>query len=1019
MHRVHGGWHSVGQMALDDADVTGALAQLRAVAQTLEPGGVTTKILIPNDQIKYIALDTTRADDADVRAALDGATPYSVDELAYDFAKGGGRTYIAAVARETLIEAQEFAAEHGFDPIGFAAVPDPFTFVGEAYFGAVAGKDSARDGEAVVVIGRAAVPPASRPDVSVQPPKKSPETDADSTGGAHSAVAPPRAPDSKDDSDPIFGPQPRRVKGMQKGPEPAPPVQQTAPDEAPLFTSRLRAERSPGAAETSRKAAAQGSSDDGSRTAARREPTLAKAAPPGDPAPLAVPTERGSEAMPPLAAPDRTAFAPAATPLTTAPPDPVTAPPVTGDAATTLAPDVAASTIGASLIMDPDGRPDMENEPPSRSATANALGAANAIGGAVGGMFASHRLANPDTQANNTPDMNSVVPDEKSRLTVFGARKKSQPKHSVGGKPRFLGLILTAVLLLFMLVMAAFAALSEDGFARWFGFGASETRMAQPVPPPDPAMSDVAARPVADETASDLRDGSAAGAMSEDAQVLTPEEAQRVYAATGVWQRAPRISTLPRTTTLDAMILGTPPRAVLRTSAGPLSSASSVAGDALIATPVDPPAPDTVFDFNADGLVVATPEGALTPDRILVIAGPPPLLPPTRPGTTPPALTPQDQIAAVVPETAQTPGDAPEGVVLIFGRPAIAPPVRGGTPEPVQRTEGVATPSADAAGLAGVALQNTDGLLANTAMPPVLPAAQPQTGTAGGTQTETTNIVSPEGLNLIAGPPPILPPTRPATLTPQDDAALDTSIQSIETAQTPTLATRRPFVRPAALIDATGLDAEEPIVSASAPVLGALTPSQAAAFRPTLRPAGLAPATAPEPQPEPAAVVQQAAVQTPTLQLTPEIAAAVAAAASRPNPIVNPTAQAIARSGRPDTRPRNMARIVERANAANQRAAPQVAVASVAPRTVAPSGPTTSAVAQNATLQNAMNLRDVNLMGIYGSASDRRALVRLGNGRFVRVTVGDTVDGGRVTAISANALSYTKRGRAITLEVAG
>jgi len=112
-----------------------------------------------------------------------------------------------------------------------------------------------------------------------------------------------------------------------------------------------------------------------------------------------------------------------------------------------------------------------------------------------------------------------------------------------------------------------------------------------------------------------------------------------------------------------------------------------------------------------------------------------------------------------------------------------------------------------------------------------------------------------------------------------------------------------------------------------------------------------------------------------------------------------------------------MARIVARANQAQERAAAQVA--SVAPRAVAPAGPTGGAVAQNATLDNAINLRDVNLIGIYGGSSDRRALVRLGNGRYVRVTVGDRLDGGRVTAISAGALSYTKSGRALTLEVAG
>jgi type IV pilus biogenesis protein PilP len=86
---------------------------------------------------------------------------------------------------------------------------------------------------------------------------------------------------------------------------------------------------------------------------------------------------------------------------------------------------------------------------------------------------------------------------------------------------------------------------------------------------------------------------------------------------------------------------------------------------------------------------------------------------------------------------------------------------------------------------------------------------------------------------------------------------------------------------------------------------------------------------------------------------------------------------------------------------------------------VTPSGPPGGSVAPAATLDNAINLREVNLIGIYGGSGDRRALVRMGNGRYVRVTVGDQLDGGRVTAISAEALNYSKRGRAITLRVAG
>jgi type IV pilus biogenesis protein PilP len=112
-----------------------------------------------------------------------------------------------------------------------------------------------------------------------------------------------------------------------------------------------------------------------------------------------------------------------------------------------------------------------------------------------------------------------------------------------------------------------------------------------------------------------------------------------------------------------------------------------------------------------------------------------------------------------------------------------------------------------------------------------------------------------------------------------------------------------------------------------------------------------------------------------------------------------------------------MDRIVARAAQTQQRVATQVAA--VAPRTVAPSGPTAGSVAQAATLDNAINLREVNLIGIYGGSGDRRALIRMSNGRYLRVTVGDRLDGGRVTAISASSLSYTKRGRPITLQVPG
>ena len=145
---------------------------------------------------------------------------------------------------------------------------------------------------------------------------------------------------------------------------------------------------------------------------------------------------------------------------------------------------------------------------------------------------------------------------------------------------------------------------------------------------------------------------------------------------------------------------------------------------------------------------------------------------------------------------------------------------------------------------------------------------------------------------------------------------------------------------------------------------------------------------------------------------------AVALALAAPNPIENATRFAVRASVRPDVRPPNFSRIVKRA----QRAKPQEPVrvasaASIAPRSVVPKVPSSASVAKQATVKNALNLRKVNLIGVYGKPSSRRALVRLGNGRYKKVVVGDRIDGGRVSAIGESELRYKKSGRNLVLKM--
>ncbi|WP_342071542.1 hypothetical protein [Yoonia algicola] len=135
LHRVPRGWRPVGRVDVASETLEEDLSALREKALLIEPDGLRTKLVIPLDQIKYIALDGTQTTEADIHTTLDGATPYALSDLVIDSEKSGGRTHVAAVARDTLQEAESFAAAHGFQPVAFVAIPEPFTFQKEVFFG--------------------------------------------------------------------------------------------------------------------------------------------------------------------------------------------------------------------------------------------------------------------------------------------------------------------------------------------------------------------------------------------------------------------------------------------------------------------------------------------------------------------------------------------------------------------------------------------------------------------------------------------------------------------------------------------------------------------------------------------------------------------------------------------------------------------------------------------------------------------------------------------------------------------
>ncbi len=111
----------VGSVDLDTENFADALAELRQTAIKEAGEDFTTKLVIPDDQLKFLEVKTGNVSELArmkaARSSLIGATPYALEDLAFDIASDGDATYVAAVAKETLNEAEEFAAEHGFNPI--------------------------------------------------------------------------------------------------------------------------------------------------------------------------------------------------------------------------------------------------------------------------------------------------------------------------------------------------------------------------------------------------------------------------------------------------------------------------------------------------------------------------------------------------------------------------------------------------------------------------------------------------------------------------------------------------------------------------------------------------------------------------------------------------------------------------------------------------------------------------------------------------------------------------------------
>lgn len=802
LHRAFPGWHLVGEIGLDTADLLADLAMLREKAVALDPSGLRSKLVIPNDQIRYISFEASDTDTDDlperVKRNLDGATPYNLDDLVFDWSQEGDTVQVAAVARETLREAEAFAKEHRFNPVCFVAIPENSSFRGEPFFGETAlaaelagdGQPVERDPAPVRVIGIARLPdpePAETaaeieeidtPEAGDTAPEPEPVNDEPATGFAEPA-APFDTLDAPDD-----------------------PVADQA-DEEPETTafSSIRAHR--------------------------------------DDAPTSAPKLDGVERH----------FTPV--PMSAE----VVADHLPGDPDEEIAPELPDDDA----IGTPE--PDTARIPP---APPQAIPATDPT------AFTTRRTAPIVTPVTAPPPRRPQEPflqDEEQRMTVFGAREAAV----VGGKPKYLALILTAVLLVFLAGVAAWASIFlDDGLARFFRDD-PEVNVAQV--PALPETGDQASTggddtivasltPSTDDVDNALREALSQPKPAE----LTEDEARARYAATGIWLVAPEPSTAPSAESFDDFYQTSIDREITIEDAVALPDVATLLADDRPPSPNSPTKAGTTFTLDDRGLVLATAQGALTPDGILVFAG----------------------------------------------------------------------------------------------QPPIRPAAMPKRERV-------------EDLEL---------PDSPAQ---------------------PELAAFRPNPRPTNLAEQIERGA-----------LSGRTRTELAALRPKLRPQSAQEAAELAAQRAAAQQQQQAAATAPATQPFIDLDAvnsAVTEAVQTDTGFASATPQAVASSLKPLTRPRNFDRVVRQSSESQQ------AVAVSAAQKVAPRIPTSTSVAKQATQKNVLRLRKVNLIGVYGSPNSRRALVRLSNGRYKKVKVGDRLDGGRVSAIGDTELRYQKSGRNVVLKM--
>lgn len=1059
LHRTSRGWSQVGFTAFDAPDFAEALGYMRSTALGLSPRGITTKLIIPNDQILYTTVHAPGPDAAkrrrQIKAGLEGRTPYAVEDLVYDVWGTGPDLNVAVIARETLAEAESFATEHRFNPVSFVGVPDNGVFLGEPFFGPSAlaatlltqGEKVERDLEAVTISARdflraepkakpptplvevealaAAVVAEAEATVAVEAAPEIPAAEAEPKARAETA-AEASVEDSVEDTalEPEMAAQ---APAREETPEPVPDeVPEPVPADEPVV-ARVEPVAHP------RVVPAEPAPPPVQRQP-RPLPPKPVAPPPAPEAPMAmdVAPEKAAERNDdvPLApaaeivsafANRRSAAIAAATAGTTkqasaaAPkvpsvgPAPVQRPTVARPSVARPAPASARDTLpfpakaNGSAVKAPPGK------------MAKPGGASVTAAGIMGARRERNVVALP---TSGTPEEQAAAARRAAAKPPTGLGSRTPP---IKGKPRYLGLILTALLLILLVAVAAWAS---------FFMGATDTTGSGAGSPtttaPTASLSEPDATTSAEtQTAVTNADASKAG----DAQIADTKPADTKPA-----QVAPDATA--------AANPGTDPAATV--AAGAKAASGRVAATGLVA-PIDtavateaalaPATAQPLVDQTGTAAISIAVSTSGTPPQQQASNGP--VTPAAPSATASVAATQAAQTAAAPVAAAPVVEPAPKTEVSTVGVPAVMPSttvqdkivltMADLPPKPVGP---IALPAAAAGADASPAAE-----------PPPPPYGTVYKFDADGRIIPTPEgILTPEGVLLIAGKPKLAPPVRPAELSPvvpagaaqatPADRVTDPAAAAVTNA--PSVVTSSPA--------AAGTDlATQTPAAVAAPATLAQDPSLAKK-RPQDKPSDLAPASdqqgAVEPLPQDIRLASLHPAARPKDLAPSPLAPDTGADAQAASASLAANGFALSSSLKPAARPSGLAPALDRAVdtavvAALKEPEPetQVALNDPAPEVQpevqdepeieapAPNMPTNASVAKQATIKRAINTNKLALLAVFGTPSTRFAMIRQGNGAVKKIKVGDTVDGGRVAAITANSVQYQKGGRIVTLSL--